>query len=81
MGWINFRGKEATTKTTKIYTPRKFLRVRYQLSIAGKSSEGGGLPVQQRDITAHIEDDREHTENIINFVCSYLWSKMILDSK
>ena len=39
----------------------------------------GGVPVEERLITAHVEADRHHIETVINFCCSFLWAS-ILDS-
>lgn len=43
-----------------------------------KRQEGERDP-KQRPITAHVEADRQHIENIVNFCCSFLWAS-ILDS-
>ena len=46
-------------------------------SVYRKPQEGGTVPQEQRPITAHIEADRQHIENIVNFCCCFLWSSML----
>ena len=42
-----------------------------------KPQEGSAVPLEQRPITAHVEADRQHIENIVNFSCCYLWASML----
>lgn len=39
----------------------------------------GGVPRDERPITANVEADQQHIETVINFACSFLWAS-ILDS-
>ena len=45
-------------------------------SIYRKPQEGG-LPAEQRRITAYIEADHQHVASIINFAACYLWSSLV----
>lgn len=45
-------------------------------SIYRKPQEGG-LPTEQRRITAYVEADHQHVANIINFAACYLWSSLV----
>lgn len=46
-------------------------------SVYRKPTEGSAVPHDQRPITAHVEADRQHIENIVNFCCCYLWASML----
>jgi hypothetical protein len=42
-----------------------------------KPKEGSLVPQDQRPLTAHVEADRQHIENVVNFCCCYLWASML----
>jgi hypothetical protein len=46
-------------------------------SVYRKPREGSAVPADQRPITAHVEADRQHIENVVNFCCCYLWASML----
>ena len=47
-------------------------------SVYRKSEEAGStVPQEQRPITAHVEADRQHIENVVNFCCYFLWASML----
>ena len=37
----------------------------------------GGVPLEERPITAHIEADRAHIETVVNFAGSFLWASIL----
>ena len=41
-----------------------------------RKPQEGGLPTEQRRITAYVEADHQHLANVINFACCYLWSTL-----
>ena len=45
-------------------------------SIYRKPQEGG-IPAEQRRITAYVEAEHQHVANIVNFACCYLWSTLV----
>ena len=42
-----------------------------------RKPQEGRVPEQERLITANVEADQQHIENIINFACSFMWASIL----
>lgn len=42
-----------------------------------RKPQEGGVPLEERPITAHVEADRQHIETVVNFACSFLWASIL----
>lgn len=42
-----------------------------------RKPQEGGVPLEERKITAHVEAERQHIEAVVNFTCSFLWASIL----
>ena len=40
----------------------------------------GGIPYEERNLTANIEAEQQHISDVINFACCYLWVSVLEDT-